>query len=82
MARHDNFTISDFYCVKCGNKGMPVPRKMSKQREAGHLKKLYCIHCKMFTNHVEIRPFDLNYTVDNLKEDIANGLYKGKEFEN
>lgn len=81
MARHDSFTISDFYCVKCGEKGMPIARKMSKQREAGHLKKLFCIHCKMDTNHMEIRPFDMDYTLEDLKEDIKNGKFKGRECE-
>lgn len=73
MARHDHFTISDFHCTLCGAKGMPIPRKMSKQREAKHLKKLYCLHCKKETNHVEIRPFD--YDLADLMEDIENGVY-------
>lgn len=77
----DYFTVSDFYCVKCGNKGIPVARKMSRQREEGHLKKMHCIFCKMETNHREIRPFDFGYTVEDLREDIANGIYEGKQYE-
>ena len=56
------FTLSEFYCTECGNKGINIVRKNGQQREAGHLKNLYCIHCKKETNHVEIRPFgDYNY---------------------
>lgn len=77
----DYFTVSDFYCVKCGAKGMPLARKMSRQREKGHLKKLYCLHCKQETNHREIREFDLDYTYNDLIEDIKNGVYDGKQTE-
>lgn len=48
---------SDFYCTQCGKKGIPVIRKENKCREAGHLKKLFCIYCKTETNHCEIRQF-------------------------
>ena len=54
-------TISDFYCTRCGRKGIPIPRSVGKEREGGHLKKLYCIYCKKETNMVEIRGFG-NYT--------------------
>lgn len=75
------FTVSEFYCVKCGAKGIPVARKMSQQRKGGHLKKLFCLNCKMETNHREIRAFDYDYTVEDLKEDIKNGVYKDVESE-
>ena len=80
MARQ-SFSVSDFYCVRCGGKGMPLPRKDAKRREEGHLKKMYCIHCKMETNHREIRAFDYSYTHEDLMEDIAAGVYKGRECE-
>ena len=56
--RGRHFTISNFKCTKCGNLGIPISRKQSRQRSKEHLKKLYCIHCKEETNHVEIRGFD------------------------
>ena len=57
-----NFTLSDFYCTECGQKGINIARKNGQQREPGHLKKLYCIHCKKETNHVEVRPYgEYNY---------------------
>ena len=48
-------SISDFYCTQCGTKGIPIPRRKGSEREAGHLKKLFCIHCNKETNHVECR---------------------------
>jgi hypothetical protein len=70
-----SFTVSDFYCTCCGQKGIPAPRKASKQREKGHLKKMYCVRCKKLVNHIEIRQFD-SYTVEDLMKDIKNNLYK------
>lgn len=51
------FTTSEFYCCKCGNRGIPIARINGKEREAGHLKKLYCLHCKTEWNHAECKPF-------------------------
>lgn len=56
--RGRHFTINTFKCTVCGKEGIPITRKQSNQREYGHLKKIYCIHCKKETNHVEIREFD------------------------
>lgn len=59
----NNFTISSFYCTKCGQKGINIARKTGHYREPGHLKKLYCIYCQEECNHVEIRSMcsDYNY---------------------
>ena len=70
-----NFSsISDFYCTQCGKKGIPVIRKNGKQKEAGHLKKLYCIYCHQETNHVEIRG-DEKYTYNDFKTEFNNGNF-------
>lgn len=75
MAGGKNILVTDFYCTKCGAKGMPLARKKSKLREAGHMKKIYCIHCKEEVNHIEIRPFD--YDCLSVMEDLKAGkLYK------
>ena len=79
------FTISDLYCTCCGVKGIPVPRKSSKQRESGHLKKIYCLKCKAETNHVEVRAFD--YDKEDFIKDFNEGKFKeantnGKENQN
>ena len=71
MARRAT-TTSDFYCVKCGQKGIPIARKIGSQREAGHLKKLYCMHCKAEVNHAEVRPFgSYNYEDFKLEYDLG-----------
>ena len=43
----------EFYCTRCGNRGLNVWRKQSSHRGKGHLKKLYCVHCGMEVNHYE-----------------------------
>lgn len=53
--------VSDFYCTRCGNKGICIPR-VGKYREPGHLKKLYCLTCDKEVNMVEIRPHG-KYTI-------------------
>lgn len=65
---------SDFYCVKCGKKGLPIWRKKGKEREAGHLKKLYCIYCKEEINHVECKPFT-HYTYEDFLFEKENGNF-------
>lgn len=44
----------DFYCTKCGNKGLSLPRKIGQLREPGHLKKMYCVHCQDEHNFAEL----------------------------
>lgn len=58
-----NITINDFYCTICGNKGIPIIRTVGKEREPGHLKKLFCIYCQKETNMAEIKPRG-RYTLD------------------
>ena len=66
-------TDNEFYCVICGNRGIPICRRKGAEREAGHLKKLFCLTCGRETNHAECRPwsgytkedFDLEYKYNN-----------------
>lgn len=74
MCKVNNMLISDFYCTQCGNKGIPIPRKKNAFRESGHLKKLYCIHCKKEINHCEIRPFS-NYSYQNFLMEFKLGRF-------
>lgn len=62
-------TKSDFYCVFCANKGIPVIRQNGAQRERGHLKKLFCLYCNKETNHVEIRHFG-NYNLEDFYQEF------------
>lgn len=57
-------SLSDFYCTQCGNKGIPIFRTAGKEREPGHLKKIFCLHCQKETNMVEVRPIN-KYNLEN-----------------
>ena len=50
-----NFEQSEFYCIKCGQLGIPCLRKQARKREKFHRKKLYCPHCKLTINHIECK---------------------------
>ena len=67
-------TTSEFYCTKCGRRGIPIARKIGKQREAGHLKKLYCPFCREEINHAEIRPFG-EYNYEDFKLEFELGRF-------
>lgn len=64
--RRNNIIDSDFYCTQCHKKGLPVWRKLGREREPGHLKKLYCFYCKKETNHIEIKQNNQNYTYEDM----------------
>jgi hypothetical protein len=73
MGKNFNFD-SEFYCVQCGQKGIPIVRKQGKEREAGHLKKLYCLNCGVQTNHVEIKSFT-KYSYEDFKTEYEYGNF-------
>jgi hypothetical protein len=71
----NNFLIdNEFYCTKCGNKGIPIARKKGQEREAGHLKKLFCLKCQEETNHVECKPFS-HYEHEDFLFEFENGNF-------
>lgn len=82
-----NFIFSDFYCTKCGLKNFPIIRTIGGERESGHLKKLFCIHCQQEVNMVEIKPkgkytlneFWLEYEYGNFDEH-QNRIMPWKQF--
>ena len=61
-------TTSEFYCTACGKRGIPIARKPGQQREAGHLKKLFCLNCGKEINHAEVRPFG-SYSREDFEEE-------------
>ncbi len=67
-------SFSDFYCVECGRKGIPIVRNIGAQRESGHLKNLFCIYCGKECNHAEIRPGS-NYTYEDFKLEFESGRF-------
>ena len=74
MPNRKETTTSEFYCTQCGNNGIPIARKVGSQREAGHLKKLYCPYCKEETNHAEIRPFGA-YNYEDFEREFKLGRF-------
>lgn len=65
----------EFYCTQCGRKGIPIARKKSKCKQPGHLKKLYCLNCKIEINHVECIEFS-SYDREMFKREFATGNFK------
>ena len=74
MAYRGGSFLSEFYCVECGRKGIPILRRPSQQREAGHLKKLFCLNCQKETNHAEVRPFG-SYRYEDFIEEFKKGRF-------
>lgn len=67
-----SYTEHSFYCIKCGNKGIPLMRRQSLQHEKMHRKKLYCLHCKEEVNHIECKDLE---EVEIFKTNFKNGVY-------
>ena len=76
MAR--GFRTHRFFCIQCGNEGIPLARKQGHKHGKFHRKKLYCPHCKITVNHIEItNQFDLN----EFQEAFANGDFVAEAIE-
>ena len=69
------YEMHSFYCVQCGNKGIPISR-VHNLREKMHLKELWCVHCKEIVNHAECRD---DADVRRFKIRFKEGYYIGKE---
>ena len=67
------FNEHDFYCIKCGHKGIPLSRKQGHQHERFHRKKLFCIYCQQEVNHIECKTDE---DVAEFKRNFENGVYK------
>lgn len=57
--------LSYFECPECQHI-FPIPRKIGRFREKGHIKDLWCPRCKEITKHYEHRSVDYEF-----KEDIT-----------
>ncbi len=75
--RYKNIVLDyNFYCCKCGSKGIGIARQRKQLREAGHLKKLWCIKCQKEVNHAECKEsgkynyldFMIEFTHNNFNE--------------
>lgn len=72
------FTASDFYCTRCGRQGIPIARRRGAEREAGHLKKLFCLNCKAEVNFCEIKPGATRYAYQDFLLEYENGNFDEK----
>ena len=72
MAKGKAMDTHSFYCIKCGNQGIPLMRKQGHQHERYHRKKLYCYHCKEEVNHIECKTLE---DVETFLENFRNGVY-------
>ena len=70
--RTNAFSTHDFYCINCGQKGIPLTRQQSNQRGQFHRKLMYCWHCKHTVNHIECRNEEEK---EQFLLDFANGKY-------
>lgn len=68
-----SFEIHDFYCINCGNRSMSLPRQRGHLHKKFHYKSLYCPHCKVEINHVEIR--------DQFEKEDFLKAFEGGEYE-
>lgn len=74
MGRKAKTVVHEFYCTQCGERGIPVHRKPNQFREAGHLKKLYCLNCAKEINHVECVSGS-KYDLDMFLKEYASGNF-------
>lgn len=65
-------TDNKYFCTLCGNGGIPIMRIKGKEREPGHLKKLWCLHCRKETNHVECKFGSKKYTEEDFRFEFDN----------
>ena len=82
MAKNKNYQMHRFFCIQCGNEGIPIYRKQGHQHGRFHRKKLYCPHCKVEINHVECKndedvyefriDFEAGVFADEIEESLAH----------
>ena len=65
--------IHDFYCLKCGKRALSCVRPQAHRREKFHRKKLYCPHCRVMINTIEVKNDEEAYE---FKEAYAKGEFQ------
>ena len=65
----------DFYCINCGNRGIPLSRNRGHYHSKHHRKKLYCPTCKLEVNHIEIKSYN---DLLEFKDNFERGVYKNE----
>ena len=72
MGRKSRTETHRFFCINCGQEGIPLPRRMGCAREKFHRKRLYCPNCQTVINMVECRNYD---EIVEFKEMFAAGSF-------
>lgn len=72
MVKPRKTEMHDFFCLKCGKKGLPVHRRQGHQHGKYHRKKLYCFYCKEEVNHMECRN---QAEIDEFKDAFERGEF-------
>lgn len=67
-----NYESSNFFCLNCGEKNMPIFRSTGRMKESGHRKKLYCPWCKEEVNHIECRTQE---DIERFKAEFVKGAF-------
>ena len=68
-----NYEQHSFYCINCGNKGIPILRDKSHLHSKNHRKVLFCPFCNETVNHIEIRTLE---EAIKFKEDFEKEVFK------
>lgn len=74
-SQHQATVLHDFYCIRCGNKGISLMRKQGYKHSKMHRKKLYCPFCKEEVNHVECKNME---DVEEFRLNFEKGVYKNE----
>lgn len=63
MGRRANYeaVITQLECPECGGV-FPIARRRRSQRKSGHIKDLWCAHCKKITKHIEKKEWEFSPT--------------------
>jgi hypothetical protein len=69
------FDVHKFFCLYCGEEGIPLARKAGQQKKSFHRKKLYCYHCQNTVNHIECKTTE---DVIKFKKEFAKGVYENE----
>jgi len=64
------FVTHNFFCIQCGNPVYPILRKRGRMKGKFHRKRLYCPHCKIDINCIEVRNMEEEFE---FKEKFNNG---------
>lgn len=69
------YETHSFYCINCGHKGIPLPRKSSYKYKKSHRKRMYCPFCRHTVNHIECQNSE---EVNIFMQQFLNGDFKAE----